>query len=119
LTVEGITGWFAANQNLTVGPATDITIGGLHGKRMAFTVSATATTHLVGCPVQVCLDLIRAQAKTWEYEWGVGSSERQRVDVLASKDAVVLIFVDSLDGTTFDTLTKRADTILATVKFDR
>ncbi|MEA2619563.1 MAG: hypothetical protein QOC97_336, partial [Chloroflexota bacterium] len=26
---------------------------------------------------------------------------------------------DSLDGTTFDALTKRADAILATVKFDK
>jgi hypothetical protein len=41
------------------------------------------------------------------------------MDVLAEKDGVVLIFVDSLDGTTFDALTRRADAILATVKFDR
>lgn len=119
LTVDGITGWFAANQSLTVGPATDVTTGGLHGKRMTFTVSPTATAHLVGCPAQVCLDVIRAQSQTWEYEWGVASSERERVDVLTAKDGVVLIFVDSLDGTTFDALTKRADAILATVKFDK
>jgi hypothetical protein len=39
--------------------------------------------------------------------------------VLTATAGVVLIFVDSLDGTTFDALAKRADTILATVKFDK
>jgi hypothetical protein len=39
--------------------------------------------------------------------------------VLTAKSDVVLVFVDSFDGTTFDALTKRADTILATVKFDK
>ena len=37
---------------------------------------------------------------------------------LAAKDGVVLVIVDSLDGTTYDSLTKKADAILSTVKFD-
>jgi len=32
---------------------------------------------------------------------------------------VVVIIVDSIDGTTFDTMIKAANTILATVKFDQ
>ncbi len=37
---------------------------------------------------------------------------------MTSAEDVVAIFVDSLDGTTFDSLTKIADAILATVRFD-
>jgi len=31
----------------------------------------------------------------------------------------VLIIVDSIDGTTYDSLVKKADTILSTVTFDK
>ncbi len=43
----------------------------------------------------------------------------QRLYVLDGKDGPVLIIVDSLDGTTFDSLTAAADAILASVKFDQ
>jgi hypothetical protein len=120
LTVDGITGWFAAHPDLTVGPATAVTVGGLHGKRMTFMAAPTSTAHYpADCPVQTCVNLMQGRAPTWSWDWGTGSSEKQRMDVLAGKDGVVLIFVDSLDGTTFDVLTKAADKILATVKFDK
>jgi hypothetical protein len=120
LTVEGITGWFAAHPDLTVGPATAVTVGGLHGMRMTFMAAPTSTAHYpADCPVQTCVNLMQGRAPTWSWDWGTVSSERQRMDVLAAKDGVVLIFVDSLDGTTFDTLTKAADAILATVHFDK
>ena len=41
------------------------------------------------------------------------------MDVLAARDGVVLVIVDSLDGTTYDSLVKKADAILATVAFDK
>ena len=41
------------------------------------------------------------------------------MDVLAAKGGVVLIFVDSLDGTTCDDRVKKADALLATLKFDK
>ncbi len=120
LTVDGITGWFAAHPDLTVEPATDVTVGGLHGKRLTFTSAATSTAHYPSdCPVKVCVNLWKAQGATWEWDWGIGSSEKQRMDVLATKDGVVLVIVDSLDGTTYDSLVKTADTILKTVKFDK
>jgi hypothetical protein len=119
-TVDGVTGWFAANQDITVSPATDVTVGGLRGKRMTLTTAPTSSVHYpADCPVKICVPLLKAQGSTWEWEWGIGSSEKQRIDVLATKDGVVLIIVDSLDGTTFDHLTRKADAILATVKFDR
>jgi hypothetical protein len=120
LTVDGITGWFAAHPDLTVGPANDVTVGGLHGKRMTVEAAPTSTAHYPpDCPVKTCVNLMQARATTWAWDWGTGSSEKQRMDVLAAKDDVVLIFVDSLDGTTYDSLVKTADTILATVKFDK
>jgi hypothetical protein len=60
----------------------------------------------------------RDAAPTWEWDWGFGGPERQRLYLLSAKDGVVAIFVDSLDGTTFDALTRAADGILATVRFD-
>ena len=62
---------------------------------------------------------MNAQGSTWEWDLVLANSELQRVYALDSKDGVVLVFVDSLDGTTFDSLTKAADTILKTVKFDQ
>ncbi len=41
-----------------------------------------------------------------------------RIYLLDAGDDVVMIAVDSLDGTTFDALTKAADRILGSVKFD-
>ena len=118
-TADGIAGWFATNADLTVGPVTDVTIGGLHGKQLDLSVAPTSTAHQADCPVQTCVLLMSAQAATWAWDWSTISSERQRLDVLDSKDGVAVIFVDSLDGTTYDALIKRADAILATVKFDQ
>jgi hypothetical protein len=117
-TVDGITGWLAAHPDLAVGPATNVTVGGLHGKRMTIEVAPTSTAHYPpDCPVRTCVFVMRAQAPTWGWDWGVASSEKQRLDVLAAKDGVVLIFVDSFDGSTYDGLAKKADAILGTVKF--
>jgi hypothetical protein len=57
--------------------------------------------------------------KTWQWDWGTATSEAQRLYLLTTADGVVAIFVDSLDGTTFPALTATADSILATVKFDK
>jgi hypothetical protein len=86
---------------------------------MDFAVAPGTVSHPADCPVQTCVDLFIGRANTWAWDWGTISSERQRMYVLTATAGVVLIFVDSLDGTTFDALAKRADTILATVKFDK
>ena len=62
---------------------------------------------------------MKGQGATWAWDWGTADSEMQRLTVLDGKDGPVLIIVDSLDGTTFDSLTAAADTILASVKFDQ
>jgi len=119
VSVDGITKWFAADPALTVSPAKAVTIGGLSGKVMDVSVAPGTVSHPSDCPVVTCVNLFIGRSNTWQWDWGSLSSERQRMYVLTAKSDIVLIFVDSPDGTTFDTLTKRADTILATVKFDK
>jgi len=119
MTAAGVADWMAGNQNLTVGPVTDVNVGGLTGKQMDIALAPDAVVPTGDCPVQRCLGLVNAQGSTWAWDWGIADSELQRVYALDSKDGVVLVFVDSLDGTTFDSITKAADTILKTVKFDQ
>ena len=119
LTAAGVADWMSGNPNLTVGPVTDVNVGGLTGKQMDIALAPSAVVPTGDCPVQRCLGLLNAQGSTWEWDFGIADSEMQRVYALDGKDGVVLIFVDSLDGTTFDSLTKAADTILKTVKFDQ
>ena len=71
------------------------------------------------CPVPRCLGLFKGQGSTWAWDWGTADSEMQRLYVLDGKDGAVLIMVDSLDGTTFESVTTAADAILASVKFDQ
>ncbi|MEO8570963.1 MAG: hypothetical protein ABI553_04615 [Chloroflexota bacterium] len=90
---------------------------------MDLVLAPGTTSAEANCPVQVCVSLFKgvdpSTIKTWTWDWGSVSSERQRLYLLTTTDGVVAIFVDSLDGTTFDTMTKAADTILATVRFDQ
>ncbi len=119
MTAAGISEWLAANQNVTVGPVTDVSIGGLKGKQMDIAISEDAVVAAGDCPVPRCLGLLKGQGSTWAWDWGTADSEMQRLYVLDGKDGPVLIIVDSLDGTTFDSLTAAADAILASVKFDQ
>ena len=98
---------------------TDVSVGGLSGKQMDIALAPDAVVPTGDCPVKRFLGLLNAQGSTWAWDWGIADSEMQRVYALDGKDGVVLVFVDSLDGTTFDSLTKAADTILKTVKFDQ
>jgi hypothetical protein len=123
ISVAAITKWLPTNTALTVGPMTDVSIGGLKGVQMEIT-AAPSSVPTVGCEVQTCVTFFKgtdpAAVKAWQWDWGTVSSERQRLDLLTTTDGgVIAIFVDSLDGTTYDDLIKTADTILATVKFDK
>jgi hypothetical protein len=120
--VDAIATWVAGNPTFTVSPVTKVSIGGLDGKRMDLAIAPGVESHQTDCPVQVCVLLFRGRdpssKPTWEWDWGFAGPERQRLYLLSAKDGVVAIFVDSLDGTTFDALAKAADEILATMKFD-
>ena len=117
-TVDELATWLAANPLLDVTAAQPTTIGGLSGVTMDIKVAVGATAGPADCPVQACVGFFKGTDKhTWAWDWGSAGIEVQRVYLLTSADGVVAIFVDSLDGTTFESLTSKADAILATVKF--
>ena len=118
--VKALEAWLASNAAFAVSPATPVSVGGLDGERTDLTIAPGVQDHQSDCPVQVCVPMFRGHdaAPTWEWDWGFAGPERQRLYLLSAKDGVIAIFVDSVDGTTFDALTKAADEILVTVQFD-
>lgn len=125
ISVDAIKAWLATNKALSVGPVTQASVGGLKGVWMDLAIPATASPGgSAGCSsVQVCVSIFKgvdpSAIKTWTWDWGTASPERQRLYLLTATDGVIAIFVDSFDPTTFDALNKAADTILATVRFDK
>ena len=122
ISVDALGPWLAANDAFTVSPATDASVGGLDGIQVDLAVAPGVEIRQSDCPVQVCVPMFRGRdpssKPTWDWDWGFAGPERQRLYLLSTTDGVVAIFIDSLDGTTFDALTKAADAILATLKFD-
>jgi len=123
ISVDAIAKWLAANPALSVGTQATVTIGGLKGVRMDVAIAPDAGPSL-NCPVRTCVSIFKGvdpgAVKIWQWDWSAATSERQRLYLLTAAGAgVIAIFVDSLDGTTFDALTASADTILATVRFDK
>ncbi|MEP6640018.1 MAG: hypothetical protein ABJC39_11760, partial [Chloroflexota bacterium] len=119
VSVDGIQKWLASYPAVTVSSATQVSIGGLAGVRMDFTIAPGAGT-AGDCPTQACLSMFKGtDGKSWAWDWGTATAGRQRIYLLKATDTVVAIFVDSLDCTTFDALTQTADALLATVKFDK
>jgi hypothetical protein len=119
--VEDLAAWLAKNPLLTVTPTKPVTVGGLKGLTMDITIAAGARNHPVDCPVQVCVPIFSgkdsSKVPTWKWDWGAAGLDTQRLYLVRSKEGVVAIFVDSLDGTTFDSLNKTADKVLATLRF--
>jgi hypothetical protein len=117
-TVTAITDWLATNSALEATKPQPVTIGGLSGTQIDLALAPGAENADPTCPVQVCVNLFIGRSATWAWDWGFAGPERQRLYLLEAPDTVVAIFVDSLDGTTFDAMIVDADQILATVKFD-
>ncbi len=90
---------------------------------MDITTAPGADSHTSDCPVQTCVAFFNGKdpssKPTWARDWGSVSSERQRLYLLTASDGIVAIVVESVDGTTFDAITKTADTILGSVVFDK
>lgn len=116
--VKPLETWLASNTALMAGATTPVTVGGLAGGRIDVALAPGLQSHQSDCPVQVCGLVFLGRSNTWAWDVGVAGPERERYYVLTARDGVVLIVVDSLDGTTFDALTTAADAILATAKFD-
>jgi hypothetical protein len=123
ISVDAIQKWLPTDTALALGPASSASVGGLRGVRMDLEVAAGNVTHSGDCPVESCVSIFKgvdpSKVKTWQWDWSIATSDRQRLYLLTATDGVIAIFVDSLDGTTFDALTRAADTILPTVRFDK
>jgi hypothetical protein len=122
-TAADIGRWLVRNKDLTVSNAADVAVGGLKGKRWEVEAAPTATARTSDCPTTACVTFLRgidpSPQKTWDWDWGAATSERMQLYLLDGPTDVTAIVVDSLDGTTFDTLTAKADKILASIKFDK
>lgn len=122
-TVSEIAAWLAAYDEVTVTPATPVEIGGLTGVSMDIRISPGATNLDPGCPVQVCVPLLRGDnpIKTgpypWHWDWASAGTEVQRLYLLNGPETVIAIFLDSADGLTFDALTQTFDAIAPTLAF--
>jgi hypothetical protein len=122
-TVADLGRWLEENKDLVLTNPANVTVGGLKGRRWDVQTAPTATNRDPGCPTMACITFLRGKdpssQATWQWDWGVATSERMRLYLLDGPTDVTAIVVDSLDGTTFDTLAAKADKILASVKFDQ
>jgi hypothetical protein len=118
--VTELTAWLTANPSLDTSEPKPVTVGGLTGTQIDLALAPGTENADPSCPVQVCATVFIGRATTWEWDWGFAGPERQRLYLLEASDGgVVAIFVDSLDGTTFDEMTAAADEILPTIEFDK
>lgn len=122
-TVTDIAAWLETYDELTVTPFVPARIGGLTGVTLDIRVRPGATGTDPGCPVQVCVAMLRGDDPVpndpyqWHWDWSTAGTEVQRLYLLGGKDTVIAIFVDSVDGLTFDALTKAFDEIKPTIAF--
>ncbi len=119
--VGDLTDWLGTLKVLGATKPTAVTIGGLSGQQLDVAIAKGTETHPDGCTVRVCVDLFSAvdprAHQTWKWDLGLAGPERERLILLIARDGVVLIVLDSLDGTTFDSLVEAAKPILASVRF--
>ena len=121
--IEDVAAWLETNDQLTVTPFEPVTLGGLKGVTMDITTAPGATGSSADCPVQVCIGYLRGDDPVvndpyqWHWDWGTAGPEKVRLYLLKDGDRSVAVVVDSLDGTTFDSLIATWEKIAATVKF--
>jgi hypothetical protein len=122
-TVDAIATWLQAHDSLAVSAPVPAAIGGLKGVSMNITLAPGTGATDPGCPVQACVtflrgdDPVKADPYQWHWDWGMAGTETQRLYLLDAKGIVVAIFVDSIDGLTFPTITATFDKIAPTIKF--
>jgi hypothetical protein len=120
--IDAIAAWLATDKNLAVTAATTVKLGGLSGVAMDVRTAAGATTD-PGCRVQVCVGFLRGDDPLandlypWHWDWGTAGPEAQRLYLLKTADGTMAIVVDSVDGTTFESLIATWEKIAPTVKF--
>lgn len=120
-TVPAIAALIASDTLLTTTAPQAVDIGGLSGVSMDIAIAPGAMNRAGDCPVQACVPLLRGDdpkaLPPWHWDWGSAGTERQRLYLLQAPETIVAIFVDSFDGTTFDSITAEALPILRSVTF--
>jgi hypothetical protein len=121
--VDDIAMWLATYDKLTVTPFEPVKLGGLEGLTMDIAAASGATSTGDGCPVQVCIAMLRGDDPDpkdpyqWHWDWGSAGPERMRLYLLTDPDGTVAVVVDSVDGATFDSLISTWEKIAPTIKF--
>lgn len=119
--VSDLTAWLRTLRQLEASPPVAVTIGGLKGQQLDLAIAKAAESHPDGCPVRACVNLFAGldprPKPVWKWDLSLAGPERERLILLTARDGVVLIVIDSLDGTTFDSLVEAAKPILASVRF--
>ena len=122
-TVTDIATWLETNDSFTVTPFEPATIGGLTGVSMDIRLALGATNQDEGCPVQVCVPILRGDDPVlndpylWHWGWSSAGTEAQRLYLLDGKDTIIAIFLDSPDGLTLDALNQTFDAMKPTIAF--
>jgi hypothetical protein len=121
--VPDLAAWLAANPNFDVTPARSVTVGGLDGVVLDVRLASGAVNDDPGCPVQVCVRILRgddpdaSDPYPWHWDWGLAGPETDRLYLLTAPEGVLAVFVDSIDGETFDLMTTTFDQIAPTLSF--
>jgi hypothetical protein len=122
-TIPDLAASLAANPNFDVTPASSVTVGGLDGVVLDIRLASGAVNDDPGCPVQVCVRIFRGDDPNpddpypWHWDWGLAGPETDRLYLLTAPEGVLAVFVDSIDGETFDLMTTTFDQIAPTLSF--
>ncbi|HEX3264525.1 MAG TPA: hypothetical protein VHR16_02545, partial [Candidatus Limnocylindrales bacterium] len=121
--IDEIAAWLATFDQVSMTPAKAVKLGGLNGVMMDVAVAPGATAWDPQCPVRVCVpylhgrDPVVGDAYPWDWDWGVAGPEKERLYLLDASDGTIAVVVDSLDGTTFDSLVGIWEQIVPTIRF--
>jgi hypothetical protein len=122
-TVNDLAQWLGTNEDLAVTPFMPVKLGGLSGLVMDVRLAPGLTGNDSNCPVQACVtwmhgdDPVLNDPYQWHWDWGTAGPEAARLYLLTDRDGTVAVVIDSLDGTTFDSLLATWEKIAPTIKF--
>jgi hypothetical protein len=93
------------------------TVGGVNAYQLDIAIRPGTVAKARGCEVNVCIMVASGRGVTWDYTFGLAGTERERLYLVDTAGATLLIVADSLDGATFADITSVADPIVASMTF--
>jgi len=107
--------WLSARPQLLVSAPTKVTIAGLSGYQLDFTLSPDAG-ELCGVP---CVNLLNAPDRGVSYQFGIEGPWKVRAFLLDRSDgSTVMITLEDVDGNGFDREVRAAQPILDSMSFE-